>query len=116
MTDDVTEAARSEQVILAVKPQSFADVAAAIAPVTEPTVFVSIMAGLDTATLRAQLGDNARLVRVMPNTPCQLGEGMTGIALGAGARPGMPDVVDYAHDRVPHGLGGAAEGDMCPHR
>jgi pyrroline-5-carboxylate reductase len=88
VTDDVTEAARSEQVILAVKPQSFAAVAAAIAPVTEPTVFVSIMAGLDTATLRAQLGDNARLVRVMPNTPCQLGEGMTGIALGAGAQPG----------------------------
>ncbi len=88
VTDDVTEATKSEQVILAVKPQSFPDVAAAIAPVAEPTVFVSIMAGLGTDALRAQLGERARMVRVMPNTPCQLGEGMTGIALGAGARPG----------------------------
>ena len=48
VTDDVSEAARSEQVILAVKPQSFPAVAAAIAPIAEPTVFVSIMAGLGT--------------------------------------------------------------------
>jgi pyrroline-5-carboxylate reductase len=82
------DAAACEQVLLAVKPQSFADVAEAIAPLAKPTVVVTIMAGLPTDRIRAKLGEHARMIRAMPNTPCQLGEGMTGIALGAGAETG----------------------------
>jgi pyrroline-5-carboxylate reductase len=40
------------------------------------------------AAVRAALGENARVVRVMPNTPCQIGAGMSAIALGEGASPG----------------------------
>lgn len=78
----------AEQVLIAVKPQSFAGVAGAIAPLARSTVVVTIMAGLGTDHIRSRLGEHARVVRAMPNTPCQVGEGMTGIALGAGARPG----------------------------
>ncbi|MBT8484800.1 MAG: pyrroline-5-carboxylate reductase [Phycisphaerales bacterium] len=78
----------SEQLLLAVKPQTFADVARVIGPLERPTIVISIMAGLETDLLQRQLGPKARIVRAMPNTPCQLGEGMTGIALGAGAQPG----------------------------
>ncbi|MHC4416442.1 MAG: pyrroline-5-carboxylate reductase [Planctomycetota bacterium] len=87
-SDDARAAAECEQVLLAVKPQSFAEVAAAIAPLRNPTVVITIMAGLGTDRIRARLGEQARMVRAMPNTPCQLGEGMTGIALGVGARIG----------------------------
>ncbi|MHC4786007.1 MAG: pyrroline-5-carboxylate reductase [Planctomycetota bacterium] len=87
-SDDARRAAECEQVLLAVKPQSFGDVAAAIAPLGKPTVVITIMAGLGTDGIRARLGEHARMIRAMPNTPCQLGEGMTGIALGAGAETG----------------------------
>ena len=88
LTDDAAAAARSDHVILAIKPQMFPGVAAMITPVPAETVVMSIMAGLGSEHIRVRIGGLARMVRVMPNTPCQLGEGMTGIALGAGARLG----------------------------
>jgi pyrroline-5-carboxylate reductase len=88
VTDDPRVAADSEQLFLAVKPQSFAGLAETLGPLGRATVVVTIMAGLSTEHIRSRLGDNARMIRAMPNTPCQLGEGMTGIALGDGARPG----------------------------
>ncbi|MCP3903951.1 MAG: pyrroline-5-carboxylate reductase [Planctomycetes bacterium] len=88
VTDDPREAASAEQFIIAVKPQSFAGVAETIGPLERPTVVISIMAGLSTQHIRERLGENARMIRAMPNTPCMLGEGMTGIALGEGAQPG----------------------------
>lgn len=87
-TADAAEAARAEQILLAVKPQVFDEVARSIGALAEPKVVISIMAGIETSTIRGRLGPAARVIRVMPNTPCQLGEGMTGIALGDGAEPG----------------------------
>ena len=78
----------ADQILLAVKPQMFATVAAEIAPIDRPMVVITIMAGLSSEHIRSLLGPMARIVRTMPNTPCQLGEGMTGIAIGAGASPG----------------------------
>jgi len=88
VTGSAAEAARAEQVLLAVKPQGFAPLAEKLGTLERPTVVITIMAGIGSADIRRRLGDNARVIRVMPNTPCQLGEGMTGIALGAGAEPG----------------------------
>ncbi|MHC5028708.1 MAG: pyrroline-5-carboxylate reductase family protein, partial [Planctomycetota bacterium] len=75
-------AADCEQMLLAVKPQSFASLAESLGGLTRPTVVISIMAGIGTETIRRRLGAQARVIRAMPNTPCQLGEGMTGIAIG----------------------------------
>ncbi|MHC5114546.1 MAG: pyrroline-5-carboxylate reductase [Planctomycetota bacterium] len=88
VTDDARAAAAAEQFIIAVKPQGFAEVADQIGPLEKPTVVISIMAGLSTQHIRQRLGEHARMIRAMPNTPCMLGEGMTGIALGEGAQPG----------------------------
>ena len=62
-------------VVLAVKPQVMAQVAPAYAPLN--TLFLSIAAGLDTATLATSLGTQAAIVRAMPNTPAAIGAGMT---------------------------------------
>ncbi len=76
------------EILLAVKPQSFPAVAEALAPLLGPKVIISIMAGRSSRGIRDALGEGARVVRVMPNTPCGVGAGMAAICLGAGARPG----------------------------
>ena len=85
---DLTEVREAGQILLAVKPQGFAAVAGALGPLERPTVVISIMAGLGSRAIREALGPLARMVRVMPNTPCRVGAGMTAIALGDGAEPG----------------------------
>jgi pyrroline-5-carboxylate reductase len=87
-TQDARLAARAEQIILAVKPQVFADVARAVAALQQPKVVTSIMAGLSSRAIRSALGERARVIRVMPNMPCQIGAGMSAIALGEGAARG----------------------------
>ncbi len=41
---------------------------------------ISIAAGYAIADLQAGLGDEARIVRSMPNTPAMVGEGMSGVS------------------------------------
>jgi len=69
--------AGSQFVVLAVKPQEFADAARQLRGKLDASqTVVSIMAGVMLATLRDGLGHDA-IVRSMPNTPAQIGEGMT---------------------------------------
>ena len=91
VTADNGEAiAPSEQVVLAVKPQTLPKVADELgAHLTADHVVISIMAGVRLAKLRQALGDHVRrLVRVMPNTPMLVGRGMSAIALGPDAQAG----------------------------
>jgi pyrroline-5-carboxylate reductase len=63
-------------VVLAVKPQQAAEAMAALAGRLEARqVVVSIMAGVKVAAIQAATGHRA-VVRVMPNTPAQVGLGM----------------------------------------
>jgi len=70
-------AAAAPIVFLAVKPQQSAaacrEFAAALGP---EAVLVSVVAGLATPTL-ADLAGTRRIVRVMPNTPCLVGRGVS---------------------------------------
>lgn len=76
----------SQAIVLAVKPQTLPDVLAEICPeVTAKKLFVSIAAGFPLERLRLGLGDRARLVRVMPNTPALLGKGMSVLVRGGQA-------------------------------
>ena len=75
----------ADVVILAVKPQIMAGVLAEIAPaVTARHLLISIAAGVATATIRAGLGKDARIIRVMPNTPALVLQGATALAKGKG--------------------------------
>ncbi len=72
------EAAQFGQVvILAVKPQNLRHVFADIKGVMRPEqILLSIVAGTDIRKLREGTGHD-RIVRCMPNTPAQIGEGVT---------------------------------------
>ncbi len=70
-------------VILAVKPQILDQILAEIHPcVTTQQLFISIAAGVPLARLESGLGDAARVIRVMPNTPALLAKGMAVVTRG----------------------------------
>lgn len=69
----------SDLIILAVKPQMYELVLDGVADTCAGKCIVSIAAGISTAWLRKRLPD-CRIIRVMPNTPMQLGVGATAIA------------------------------------
>lgn len=79
-------AANADVLVLAVKPQSMAAVLAELKPaVTERHLLISIAAGVPLQTLAGTFGTGARLVRVMPNTPCLVGRGASAFAIGGQA-------------------------------
>ena len=79
----------SDVVILAVKPQTLPTVLREIAPAVDQTkLLVSVAAGVATRTIREHLGRAVRLIRVMPNAPALVLEGVTAIARAEGLDPG----------------------------
>ena len=75
-TDNVAAAGQADIVVLAVKPQVLPRVLLELHGQIRPTALVfSIVAGMPIATMSTGL-DHAAVVRVMPNTPAQIGEGM----------------------------------------
>ncbi|KFC61818.1 Pyrroline-5-carboxylate reductase [Devosia sp. LC5] len=69
--------------VLAVKPQIIDGVMEQLQPVVGPqTLVLSIAAGIDSARLARGLG-TGRVVRTMPNTPAQIGKGITGAVAAA---------------------------------
>ena len=77
-------------VVLAIKPQQFAALAPALAPLADGALIVSILAGTDCAQLAARL-PGARVVRIMANLAAAFG--LSPVALYA------PDGMLTEHDR-----------------
>jgi pyrroline-5-carboxylate reductase len=70
--------ASASLVVWAVKPQVFAEAAAACAPHVAAALQLSIMAGVRCASL-VRATDSERVVRAMPNTPALIGRGIAGL-------------------------------------
>ncbi len=67
----------SDVVVLAIKPQNLAEVMAELSgQLKSAQLVLSIIAGARINTLRLGL-NHSRVVRVMPNTPAQIGEGIS---------------------------------------
>lgn len=62
--------------VLAMKPQQLADVAATPFGSCSPRLLVSVLAGVDCATLAARF-DAQHVVRLMPNLPVAIGQGVS---------------------------------------
>ena len=69
----------SDIVIIAIKPNAFAAVLASIKDITAP-LYISIAAGISIDYIKSFLGEGARVIRTMPNTPALIGEGATVIS------------------------------------
>jgi len=86
--DPASLASACDALVLAVKPQSMDDALKQIAPgLTPRTVLISIAAGISISFITKRLGENFRVIRVMPNTPALVSEGAAGIALAHNCTP-----------------------------
>lgn len=74
---------KSDVIVLAVKPQVIGKVLSEIRDVvTGDKVIISIAAGITTGFIEEALGKEVPVVRVMPNTPCLVKTGASGISPG----------------------------------
>lgn len=80
-------------VIVAVKPQVIADVVTAMAPSLAGSLVVSIAAGVSVARLESMLPAGTAVVRVMPNTPAMVGQGMSVVSAGSEASAEQVDLI-----------------------
>jgi pyrroline-5-carboxylate reductase len=70
----------SDIIIIAVKPDSVSSLLKEIQAMKKSAVIVSIAAGIKIKTIESILGSDKKIVRVMPNTPCIIGEGISAIS------------------------------------
>ena len=81
---NVEAAQKADTLVLVVKPQDMDDLLAEIAPAVRPAqLVVSLAAGITTAHIENRLPDGVAVVRVMPNTPALVDEGMAAISRGS---------------------------------
>ena len=96
------EVVRSANVIfLAVKPDQVGPVLAELrGHFTSEHLLISIAAGVPIAKLEAGLSAEARIIRVMPNTPALVGESATAFAPGKAALPSDADLAQKLFSSV----------------
>jgi pyrroline-5-carboxylate reductase len=81
---NVAAAQKAETLLIVVKPQDMGALLGEIADHVRPgQLVVSLAAGITTQFIEARLPDGVAVVRVMPNTPALVDEGMAAISPGA---------------------------------
>jgi pyrroline-5-carboxylate reductase len=90
--DNADAASQADVVILSVKPQKSSTVLKGLAgKIKADAVVISIIAGVPLEKLTGSLKHNA-VIRVMPNTPARIGEGISVWVNSAGATPAHLDI------------------------
>ncbi len=84
-----SHATPASTIVLAVKPQmlepAIAPIRALLDELPDPPLVISILAGTRIAQIEQAFNHQTRVIRVMPNTPAQIGLGMSAIAPGPSA-------------------------------
>jgi pyrroline-5-carboxylate reductase len=84
VTSNAEAARKADTIALVVKPQDMGDLLDEIAPELRPgQLVVSLAAGITTAFIESRVPAGVAVVRVMPNTPALVDEGMAAIAPGS---------------------------------
>ena len=85
VTTDYPEDEVPAIVMLGMKPYQLDMVAPALAPILdEETILVSILAGVELASLRARFAKPRTIIRAMPNLPVRIGKGAIGLTSDSG--------------------------------
>lgn len=91
--------AEADVVILGVKPPYIVDLASSVSShLADDAVVVSVAAGITTDQIEQVVSQP--VVRSMPNTPSQIGLGVTGVAAGSRANPDQLQVVSDVFSQV----------------
>jgi pyrroline-5-carboxylate reductase len=94
-------ASEADVIIVAVKPQTVSEVLSQISRVLEPPqLLISVAASVSTAFIEKHLKRPIPVVRAMPNTPCLLNKGMTGLAAGSNASREQVELARFIFDSV----------------
>ncbi len=86
--------ARSDVIVLAIKPQQMKEVVAQLKPHVSSQLVLSIAAGIRGSDLSRWLSGHQAIVRTMPNTPALIGKGITGMVALAGVSQAQHDAAD----------------------
>lgn len=88
IASNVEAAKEADVLVLVVKPQDIFGVVDEIAGELKPgALVVSLAAGVTTASLEAHLPVGTSVIRVMPNTPALVDQGMSAISPGTHCKP-----------------------------
>jgi len=91
----------SDIIILAVKPNMMGSVLDELnSEITSKHLIISIAAGIPLSFIESSLNKGCRAIRVMPNTPCLVGETAAGYALGKKATRNDGKLVGQLLDAV----------------
>lgn len=109
--------ANCQHVFIAVKPQDIEGLLYSIKDMVKPgQLFTSIAAGITISFIESCLPSGSRVIRLMPNTPCLLGEGTIAISIGENVTPEEREEVEELLKplgitiRIPEDLMDAATG------
>lgn len=78
-TDSREVVSNSDYIMFGVKPNVILKVMDSVKDIIADKVVISIAAGINVESMKNALGENAKIVRTMPNVPALVGEGMTAI-------------------------------------
>ncbi len=112
LNPDVKDIGAVAALVLAVKPQMFAEVGPTLRTIAGSSLVVSIMAGTTIAGIAKACG--GKVVRAMPNTPAAIGRGITVAVAASDVSPeqrGLTDALLRATGSV--GMGRGREPDRC---
>ena len=102
-SDNIEATSFADIIVLSVKPHFICDVCQQLTQAIDISnkLFISVAAGTTVTQIQSALNCKASLVRVMPNTPSQLGLGMSGLF----ASPEVNDEQKSASDKLMSAVG-----------
>ncbi|MDB4837236.1 pyrroline-5-carboxylate reductase [Marinomonas sp.] len=95
LSDNGLAVQQADAIVLCVKPAQMKVVIEEFAPyVRDDQLFISVAAGVELGAISHWLGQPVAVVRSMPNTPSQLGAGMTGLIANSTTHASQKEWVD----------------------